>query len=210
VTAGELHAALRTLVGAATPVDRQRLVAGLAIRLAERGHAKAVTVDVDGSDNEALAIARTFVTEVKTRGISSIASLEQALPAGTTLGASDVPQVDSGAPRPNYRFPSVPAAIVAEVSDALETWSVAGTTGRELADALHRRKKAVLGALNTLVADGKATREGRGRGTRFRLVQVAEPKEIKLSLNAHCQSLLRHEAEQWADVPFDTLLHDCM
>jgi hypothetical protein len=59
-----------------------------------------------------------------------------------------------------------------------------------LADALHRRKKAVLGALNTLVADGKATREGRGRGTRFRLVQVADPKEIKLSLN---------EAEQWAD-----------
>ena len=95
--AGELHAALRTLVAAATPEDRQRLVAGLAIRLAERGRAKAVTVDVDGSDNEALAIARMFVTEVKTRGVSSAMAVkarktEEANPAGTTLQAPDVPR----------------------------------------------------------------------------------------------------------------------
>lgn len=56
------------LIAAAKSEDHSRLVAALAIRLVEFGHARVVNLDVECSA-EALVMARMFVTEVETRGL---------------------------------------------------------------------------------------------------------------------------------------------
>ena len=123
---------------------------------------------------------------------------EEANPAGTMREAPDVPQVDRAALRSNYRFPSVPAGIVAEVTGALRV--VRGRNdrariGRRAAPPEEGRARRTLRPRRGGEGD---RREGRGRGTRFRLAQTAH-QERRWEQVPTCE---------WADVPFDALSHD--
>jgi hypothetical protein len=65
------------------PADRARLVAALAVRLAEHGHAKVVNVDVAGT-REAFEAVRSFLDEWRENG-----SRPEGVPSVSSVSVQD-------------------------------------------------------------------------------------------------------------------------
>ena len=166
-------------IDAATPEDRTRLAAELALRLAEGGHAKDITIDVDGTDEAAETVLAFFAERCRDEPQPAPAEAVLA-PAGRNAqdAAGEAQGFDGGAYPPEgagvIRSPQsvIRAGIVTEIREALAHGPL---SFRALRVRIERGWKPARDALQALIDSGEVFREGaRGQGVCFRLVARAD------------------------------------